>query len=216
MFVTFRASAEQQTAHSVTQSGRSVRGAFLSLSAAPSQQQLKERRIDKLSHYSPPVRITLTKTKKKDSIRFEEKFVDDDDWLKGLTVRLDNSSGKSFRYARIEVQFRRPDYQEQDPPAIWYLEYGDYPFRYKTEEEMPPLRVEPVSPGEGLEISLGDDDFNQMEIFLTGARYYSSTDAIELRITDIGFSDGTVWSHGRILRRDPKSFWGWSPITPIR
>ena len=214
MFISHRASAQQQTAHSVTEPERIVMGKSMSSAAAPSQQQLRERRIDKVSHYSPPVKITVVKTKKKRSIRFEEKFVDDDDWLKGLTVRLDNSSGKSFTYARIEVQFRRPQDQEQDPPAIWYLEYGDYPFRYKTEEEIPPVRVKAVLPGESLEISLSDSDFNQLDLFLKDTRYFNGGNTIELRITDIGFTNGTVWSHGQILKRDPKSFWGWSPITP--
>ena len=212
VFVTYRASAEQQDAHSVTQPDPGVMVAAPSLTVAPGQQQLEERRIDKLTDFSPPVTITLAKTKKKGSIRFKERFLDDDEWLKGLTVRLDNNSGKSFRYIRVEVQFNRSEGQEQDPPAIWFLEYGDYPIRYKTEEEMPPLRVKPVLPGESLEISLSDSDFNQLDLYLKDARYSRGTNEIELRITNIGFSDGTIWNVGQILKRDPKSIWGWSPI----
>lgn len=166
--------------------------------------QEQERMIMKKTDFNPPVRIKAIKAKGR-SVALDAKFVDDDDWLKGLTVRLDNSSGKSLSSVRIEVYFHRPEDQAQDPPAIWYLDYGDYPFHYKTEEEIPPSRVKRVLAGESVEVRLSDSDFNDMERFLKSTRYSSGTNAIELRITNIGFSDGTVWSGGRIFRRDPES-----------
>lgn len=210
--VTHRASAERQTA-SVTQSDPSVIIGSMGLAVAPGKQQLRERSIYKRSDFSPPVKITLAKTKNRGSIRFEQKFIDDEDWLKGLTVSLDNSSGKSFIYARIEIKFPPPEGQERALPAIYPLEYGDNPLSYKTEDEMPPRRVKPVLPGKSLEITLSDDTFNDLEFFLKAAGYIRGTNAVELRITDIGFTDGTVWNLGRILRRDPKSLWGWSPLS---
>ena len=116
----------------------------------------------KKTDFNPPIRIKAIKAKGR-SVALDAKFVDSDDWLKGLTVRVDNRSGKSFRSVRIEVQFRRPEGQAQDLPAIWYLEYGDYPFRYKSEAEMPPSRVKDVWSGESVEVSLSDSDFNEMD-----------------------------------------------------
>ena len=153
------------------------------------------------------------RTKKNGSIRFKEKFIDNDDWLRGLTVRVQNNSSRTVTSIRVEVQFARPQDTEHNPPAIWYLDYGDYPLLYKTEEEMPSLRVKPVLPGESLDISLSDNDFYEMTRFLEEVRYSNgSTDKIELRITAIGFSDKTLWNVGNLLKRDPNSFWGWSPL----
>jgi hypothetical protein len=170
--------------------------------------------IAKKTDFNPPVSIKAVKAKGR-SVFLGNRFTDSDDWLKGLTVRLDNNSDKSFNYVRIEVQFNRPEGRTQDPPAIWYLEYGDYPFSYKTEQEIPLNRVKHVLPGESVEVSLGDRDFNEMERFLKNAKY-PNTNAVQLRITTIGFSDGTFWIVGRIFRRDAESPSGWRPITPTR
>ena len=119
-------------------------------------------------------------------------------------------------YIGVEILFRRPAKQSEEPGAIWDLEYGDNPFHYKSEKDMPPLHVKPVLPGDTVEIHLSDNDFDQIKFFLKEAGYPPSVNFIELRITSLGFSDGTAWNAGRINRRDSTSPWGWTPINPAR
>jgi len=177
------------------------------------QEQSNQRVVHKKSDFSPPVDITLAKTKR-GPIKFKESFLDGDDWLRGLTVSVANASGKTVTFIGVEIFFKRPGEHSGEPGALWHLEYGDDPFRYQSETDMPALRVKPVPPGGTVEIQLSDNDFDQMKIFLKEAKYPTSVNFIELRITDIGFSDGTAWNAGRMNRRDPKSPWGWSPIKP--
>jgi hypothetical protein len=177
------------------------------------QEQSNQRVVHKKSDFSPPVAITLAKAKK-GPIKFNGKFLDDDDWFKGLTVSIENTSGKTVTFISVEISFNRPEKQSEEPGAVWHLDYGDNPFRYQSESLMPPLRVKPISPGDTVEIRLTDNDFEQIKVFLKDAKYPASIKAIELRITDLGFNDGTAWNAGRINRRDSNSPWGWSPINP--
>ncbi|HKB66790.1 MAG TPA: hypothetical protein VKC61_13120 [Pyrinomonadaceae bacterium] len=193
---TFRTSAQRKTLEQGETSG---------------QEQSEERVVNKKSDFSPPMDITLAKTKK-GSIKFNRKFLEDDDWLRGLTVSVANASGKTVTFIGVEIFFKRPGEHSGEPGALWHLEYGDDPFHYQSETDMPSLRVKPVPPGGTVEIQLSDNDFDQMKIFLKEAKYPTSVNFIELRITDIGFSDGTAWNAGRMNRRDSKSPWGWSPI----
>ena len=177
------------------------------------QEQSSQRVVHKKSDFSPPVDITLAKTKK-GPIKFRDSFLDGDDWLRGLTVSVANTSSQPVTYIGVEILFKRPAKQSGEPGAVWHLEYGDNPFRYQSETDMPSLRVKPVPPGGTVEIQLSDDEFDQIKFFLKEARYPRSVNFIELRITDLGFSDGTAWNAGIINRRDSSSPWGWSTINP--
>jgi hypothetical protein len=184
------------------------------LTGVTGQQQEEERLIEKRSDFSPPVKITLVKTKKR-AVKFEEKFLDDDQWLKGLTVRLANASGKTVTSIDVEMTFTRPENQVKEPPAIWHLFYGFSPLWFKPEETIPPPQVKPILPGDTTEITLLDKDFEGLNLFLKQTKYAASIKKIELRVIAIGFSDGTVWN-GRMLRRDPKAPKGWIPIESER
>lgn len=175
----------------------------------PGQDQSEERVVNKKSDFSPPMDITLAKTRK-GPIKFNRKFLEDDDWFKGLTVSIANTSGKTVTFISVEISFNRPEKQSEELGALWHLDYGDNPFRYQSESAMPPLRVKPVFPGDTVEISLTDDDLDQLKFFLKEPKYPASIKVIELRITDLGFSDGTAWNAGRINRRDSNSPWGWT------
>ena len=161
---------------------------------------LQERIIDKKADFDPPVKISLVKTKK-GVIDTGRPFQADEDWLKGLSVQVTNTSAKTVTYVDIEILFRRPEGQAQEAPAGWDLEYGDNPFHYRADREMPPIHVQAVLPDESVEIKLSDSDLDQLMIFLDAAKYPPSIKKIELRVIIIGFSDGTAWS-GRMLRRD--------------
>lgn len=193
MLGTFKTKAQQKTAALIATQGQ-------------------ERIVATKTDFNPPLKMTLVKTRR-GAIEIDKKFSDDDDWFKGLTVAVKNSSDKPVTYIGIEILFRRPEIQGQTAPAGWDLEYGDNPFRYKTGETIPLIRVKPVLPGDAVVIHLSDSDFDQVKLFLKDAKYPSGINGIELRVTLIGFSDGTAWS-GRMLRRDPNSPGGWSPVEP--
>jgi hypothetical protein len=178
---------------------------------APAGAERQDRVIIKKSDFDPPVKIVVMKTRKGE-IKSGKPYHDDDDWLQGLTVGLDNNSGKNLTYISVEVLLRRPDNQAHEPPGVWTLEYGDDPFHYTSGELRPPVSVKPIKDGESLEITLSGHDFDRVKTFLRELNY-PSLNGIEVRVSVIGFSDGTAWT-GRMMRRDSDSPFGWSPIEP--
>jgi hypothetical protein len=189
-------------------------GMWLTIPGAAGQPQKEEERlIEKRSDFNPPVKITLARTKKR-AIKFEEGFLDDDDWLKGLTVRLANVSGKTVTHIDVEMAFTRPENQAQERTAMWHLEYGFSPLWFKPEETIPPPQAKPILPGDIVELTLSDKDFDDLKLFLKETKNPASIKKIELRVIAIGFSDGTVWNFGHMYRRDPKAPRGWRLIEP--
>lgn len=184
---------------------------WLTFSGAAGQEQKEKRLIEKRLDFFPPVKITTVKTKK-GVIKLEEEFLDDDDWLKGLTVKLANASGKSVTYIDVEMTFPRPANQAQRPPAVWHLEYGSSPFQEKPVPSYHPLEVKPILPGDTIELNLHDRNYDDVKAFLKDTKYPASIKKIELRVIVIGFSDGTAWNVGRMYRLDPKARFGMSPI----
>jgi hypothetical protein len=177
---------------------------------APLVTRTQDRVIVKKSDFDPPVKIVVMKTRKGE-IESGKPYHDNDDWLQGLTVRLENNSGKNLTYISVEVFLRRPDNQAHEVPGVWTLEYGENPFRHTTGEPIPP-RVKPIEDGESFEITLSDHDFDRLKTFLRDTNY-PELKRIEVRVSVIGFSDGTAWT-GRMMRRDAGSPFGWSPIKP--
>jgi hypothetical protein len=72
--------------------------------------QGQDRLIDKMSWPKEPIKILKLRTKGK-AIELGKKFAEEDDWLKGLTVTVENVSDKAI--ARIEINLAFP--QQKGP-----------------------------------------------------------------------------------------------------
>ena len=80
--------------------------------------QGQERLVMDKSRSDAPVKITLIKTKKR-VVDNNKKFVDDDDWLEGLTLRVLNRSDKTVTFVAVQLIFGRTEDQESGLPAGW-------------------------------------------------------------------------------------------------
>lgn len=172
---------------------------------------VQDRIIVKKADFNPPVSITIIKTKKKGMIQTNTRFLDDDDWIRGLEVHIRNDSPKVVSYIGMELLFRRTNDQEQGLPAGWPFNYGPDPLRYESAESMPPSQVAPILPGKTVAMVLSDREYDEIKNFLKDIPF-PKTKRLELRVTKIGFGDGTRWSAGRIYRRDPNGYRGWSLV----
>lgn len=173
----------------------------------------RNRIIVKKSDWDPPVKIINVKTNR-GVIELDKPYADGDDWLQGLTIRLDNRSGKDVTYIDVEVLFRRPHDTGHEPPGVWHLEYGDDPFRSDIDQAPQAVKVKPIKDGITFEVTLSDHEFDRMNTFLREIKY-SVLNGIEVRVNVIGFADGTVWT-GRMMRKDPSSSFGWSALDPSK
>jgi hypothetical protein len=167
--------------------------------------QERERTIIKKTDFDPPVKIKAAKTKGH-SVPLGEKFTDDDDWLKGFSLLLHNNSQKTINHIGVELLFR-PSPGMKDVPAGWMMEYGPNPFYYKTTEAIPTSPLPTVLAGGDLEIKLTDAEFEDLTNFLRRAGFPSQIHSVEVRVTSIGFSDGTAWYGGNMVKRDAGGRW---------
>jgi hypothetical protein len=180
--------------------------------------QSQDRLVMDKSRSNSPVKITLVKTKKR-VVDNNKKFLDDDDWLQGLTLRVLNRSDKTVTYVGIQLIFRRTEDQESGLPATWPLDYGVDPFRVNPEDIIPSPNVAPIAVGSEIEITLSEIEHNEVKRFLAEIGFPVSRKRMELDIIEIGFSDGTAWNNGLMFRRDPSSQGppkGWRPLDPPR
>jgi hypothetical protein len=164
--------------------------------------QNQERIIKKLSNVNEPVKIRLVKTKK-GTAAIGKKFSDDDDWVKGLTLNLLNSSPKPITHVKVEVTFSRPenDVTSNEPPLGIFLTYSS--------EEAKPLEA-----GESVELNLSDAEYQRIKRTLNLLNYPASIKEIQLYITKVVFADGTLWYTGKMFRYDPQNPGKAVPITP--
>lgn len=172
---------------------------------------VQDRIIVKRADFNPPVSITAVKTKKRGTIQPNNRFLDDDDWIRGLEVHVRNDSTKTVSYVGVELLFRRTRDQEAGLPAGWTFNYGPDPFRYESAESLPASQVAPILPGRTVAMVLSDREYDQIKSFLKDIPFPQSK-RLELRVTKIGFGDGTAWNVGRTYRRDSNGYRGWSPV----
>lgn len=175
--------------------------------------QAKARILVTKTHLKLPVKIAVVKNQKGE-METDKEFVGDDDWLRGLTIRLTNNSGKAVTFVGIELVFWRTEDQSTGLPAAWPLRKGLDPFSSDSTPDQPEI----ASPNADLEIVLSDAQYDDIKRFLKDVEFPETIKKVEIQIVKIGFSDGTAWN-GRMYRRDPKSLngptRGWTPVEKV-
>jgi hypothetical protein len=167
----------------------------------PSTQKLKSLTI--AGNHKSPVKIKSVRAKGKE-LKSNELIVDDDDWLSGLGMDLTNGSGKTITFYEIQMFFANETDRRQ-PGVAWTISYGDNPFYYASDKEMPARSVKAIRPGDFIKVEMGEAERGEMQ------RFMKSVDGkfgnvLEIRVNLLGFSDGTAWT-GQMARRDGKGSW---------
>ncbi|HJQ34442.1 MAG TPA: hypothetical protein VJ866_19840 [Pyrinomonadaceae bacterium] len=164
--------------------------------------QNQDRVVDKATLTGEPIRIAGMKTKKKGEIKFGGKFVEDDDWVEGFTILVHNISGKTITALAVDATFHRPDGKSsrETPPFSYTFHFGPNPLfpEYSLRD-----KTKIIKPGETVELSLPDEDYEGIKGALKQLNYPGSVKRVELMIHTVGFEDGTVWSGGSWFYRDP-------------
>lgn len=175
----------------------------------PVHQRGQERLVKYATQRSQPVRLVQAKTNRR-TLQFNETFLDDEEWIEGLTMSFRNISGKEVVYVGVRLTFDRLQNSSQSP-AIWELQYGDDPFRYKTVESLPPLRVKSVLPNDIVDLRMTDEQYGELKLFLQSLGY-PSEHSVDFRVISVGFRDNTAWYLGKTHKRDPSNPRGWSTV----
>lgn len=160
--------------------------------------QEAERVVEKTSRRPTPLKVKLVKTKKGEVALGKKFFDDDEDWFKGLSIVLENVSGKTVTYVGIGFLFPRQDGGvEESAPLYRDLHYGVHP-------EAPgsvAARTQPLSlrPGEKLTVTLLDPDYFEVREALLRLEYPHSIKAIKFHLAELYFDDGSGWVVGNWL-----------------
>lgn len=175
--------------------------------------QGRERVLVVKDDFDPPIKIKAVKAKGR-PVKSGEKFLADDDWFEGLAVSVTNDTDKAILSIQLDVFFLKPTRQAQEPPYayLYRLEYGADPFWFKPGEEYETDKP-PIPPGRAVEIVLSADEYDHVKASLSELGYPVGQKGIEVRISSIGFTDGTAWNCGTYYRRDPTAApSGWREI----
>lgn len=173
-------------------------GASMLASGVTAQKQ--ERTIKKYSWRHEPIKIDKLKVKGK-QIELGQNFLEDDDWLNGLTISVKNTSGKTIMFIEMVLEFSRPEDSAQGVPTISRLMYGQYPL--SPGETAPPNSESPVKPGETVDIVLSD--YDSLQEVLRQTNYPPNIKQIEMSVDSVIFDDVTMWSKDKIFTRDPNN-----------
>jgi hypothetical protein len=177
-------------------------GASISLTGIGFAGQEPDRMVDKATLPGEPVRITGMKTRNKGEIKFRKQFAAGDEWVGGFTILVQNISGKTITTLAIDAIFHRPDNQSsrENPAFVYTFNFGPNPFfpEYSLRD-----KSKVIKPGETVELSLPDEDYEFIKNALKQMKYPASVKRVELMIHTVGFEDGTVWSGGSRFYRDP-------------
>lgn len=176
-------------------------------------QEEHERTVERQSFGNEPVKIKAIRTKKNNvakDIIVGKKFADADDWLKGLTVNVENKSDKNINYVSVLIVYSRVENDEasSEAPLGDSLTYGASPFRQSSA----PAQVQAIPPGGSAELVLTERAYDENVLALKNLKYKKSVKRIELSVEEVGFEDGTAWSKGQYWKPDPDKPGHWIPL----
>jgi hypothetical protein len=157
----------------------------------------KERVVEKVWRRPTPFKIANIKTKKGEFL-LGQKFVDEDDWFNGLSVVLQNVSGKTVIYIGAGFLFPGESREGGKPlPLYKSLTYGHHP----VAPGQALMNTQPIAlrPGERFQIALTNVDYEEIKTNLKRLEYPQSIKSIKFYLMEVYFSDGTGWAGGTWL-----------------
>ncbi|MDQ1614020.1 MAG: hypothetical protein QOG00_3951 [Pyrinomonadaceae bacterium] len=161
----------------------------------------KERIVEKVWRRPTPFKVKNIKTKK-GTFLMGQKLVDEDDWFNGLSVVLENVSGKTVIYIGAGFLFPGDSGEVgKSLPLYKSLSYGHHPNAPEgTVSNAQPLALQP---GGTFTVTLSSIDYDEVMTNLKRLKYPQNVMAIKFNLLEVYFSDGTGWAGGTWLDRYP-------------
>jgi hypothetical protein len=148
--------------------------------------------------YSGNPQVKVRKIKIGDKIRnFDEKFDEKDDWPRRLALEVENISTKPITYLEVNLTF--PETRSSGNVMAYPITFGAIPNLPKGKSAENTFKL---MPGEKLNVSLGEE-YERLEKFLGTRQPMNQIHRVQVVMGLIGFEDGTGWSAGDFLIRNP-------------
>lgn len=174
----------------------------------------RDRSIDKLFQPKEPVEIVDTQVSTargdKQPVKFGSKFSGNEDWLRGLTFKVKNKSGKAITYMEVYVYIPAPDTTPKAHDVLMPVTYGRMPLLPGDFADTPAPNA--VANDKEVTLILTDRTYEAYKGLVIEKHGRASFDNVKVRIGMIVFDDGTAWDNGHILRQDPDDPRTWRVI----
>ncbi len=132
-----------------------------------------------------------------------KRFDAPDGWLDGLSVTVNNVSGKRIEHLQLEFMFL--DATPGRPPALVPLSYGRVPGLDQEASHAVPA----LDSGADASLKLASKSEVLGQLFDQGS---FRRDTVLIRLARVIFDDGTGWAHGRNTRRDAHNPLRWNVL----
>jgi hypothetical protein len=160
--------------------------------------QTQERFISKVSWRTEPVEIIGLRNER-GVLELGKKFLDEEDWLKGLTVTAKNNSNKSISRIEIDLAFPRPrGTSEEISTLVVPMVYGQEP----SDASGTNVQKE-VSVGESVDVKLLEANLPAISKALQSLGYAQNISHVQISLDSVTFTDESTWAGDDILYRDP-------------
>ncbi len=169
--------------------------------------QKQDSVLKKKEWSNEPIEITTVKAKGK-TIALGESHSCDDDWFRGLTVAVKNTSKRTVVFIDLAITFPATEGSTGEHAASDHLLYGNYPAAPgETATNHPDQPA--LLPGDNATLVLAD--YEGTREFLNKVGKPRTIREIEISILDVIFDDGTKYSGGQMWKRDPNNPNIWIP-----
>ncbi len=170
---------------------------FFFATAATVNAQYEMKTVTLARSIKPQLKITEIKVGQQVQ-SFNENFEAEAEWIKNLSFKLENVSGKSIVYLSVNVNF--PETRANGNLMSYAVSFGQRPGS-KLKQINPPLLLKA---GETLEVLL-EKERDRIYKFINERQPVESIKKIELEISFIIFDNKTAWSVGSFKRQDPEN-----------
>jgi hypothetical protein len=174
--------------------GLGINGWTLDVQAGQETKQDNEKVVKLAYSHKPIIKISEPKVSEK-AVKFGESFDEDENWLKNLSFKLENKSGKPIIYMELSVNF--PETRATGNMMSYGVTVGQRPgleiHRNKTQLLW--------KPNDNLGVSL-KNEYGKLTKFINGRQSINSIKKVELEIGLIVFEDKTAWA-GEFMKEDP-------------
>lgn len=166
--------------------------------------QSRERVIEKINYSNEPFIVSL-KVKGKDR-EVGKKFAEEDDWMKGLSIRIENVHLTPIVYIVLNLNFSETG--SQGPPMGHEIHIGQNP-RAKISIG----KSISLGQNEATTFSFSDEEYANLNRFLvTRGHKMENLSKVKIFIDLVIFADGNKWSNGNYYIPDASSPTGFRPI----
>lgn len=159
-----------------------------------------ERKLVKTNWKGEPVKVNSVKVRGR-TTEFGKAFTDvDDDWLKGFSLNVTNTSNKDIVFIELSLTF----FGKEEKLTFSRVPIG-YPVFYGSPEGIfdGSTAARPIRPNEAVDVTLTDEEYEKLKEGLLNNNYPMVFRHVDVRLDKVVFADGVLWYKSYYFHRDP-------------